>query len=375
MMRRSVAAILLMLLACGGRQEPPPVVATLTPGRDIKLPQPIEAVPAFELRFSRPPAPSLARRIDRMQDVRVVAGISVEKKTVTAPQTGARLRIGTVQPLKFRSVAPAQTREADFVWSALLSEEAILTPVAAQRLSIAGAVALSIGKETVGVGAFADNGVPNFADVLIPERLGARIGIRKPRILVVGANPKTRLRPLKQQLSRLAPGARISALSEPAPAIAPPQPIGVAEGGLIGVMTFRILKNGFIEPDPDWVAANIVQADVPILGSVTCHRILIPQLVAAFGQLERKGLANLIDVSQYGGCYVPRFISRDPRRGLSMHAFGLAVDLNVPGNHYGTKGNIDPRVVQVFERWGFAWGGHWSPPDPMHFELARLLDV
>lgn len=140
-------------------------------------------------------------------------------------------------------------------------------------------------------------------------------------------------------------------------------------------MNFRILKNGFIDPDPAWVAANIVQGTVPILGEVTCHRIAFPQLAAALAEIEREGLAKEIDVSEYGGCYVPRFIGRDPRRGLSMHAFGLAIDLNVSENHLGTHGRINPEVVEIFERWGFLWGGRWSPPDPMHFELARLIEV
>jgi hypothetical protein len=34
---------------------------------------------------------------------------------------------------------------------------------------------------------------------------------------------------------------------------------------------------------------------------------------------------------------------------------------------------MDERVVAIFEKWGFAWGGYWSTPDPMHFELARLI--
>ncbi|HWL66491.1 MAG TPA: M15 family metallopeptidase [Actinomycetota bacterium] len=34
---------------------------------------------------------------------------------------------------------------------------------------------------------------------------------------------------------------------------------------------------------------------------------------------------------------------------------------------------MDPRIVEIFAKWGFAWGGHWSTPDPMHFELSRLL--
>jgi hypothetical protein len=347
----------------------------LRAGRDIKLPEPIAAVPAFAIRFARPPNPSLARRIDELRGVRVVAALALEQMVVKASKKNARLRIGAVQPLKFRSVVPETTRAADFVWTSLLAEEAILTPAAAKRLSITGALAVEVGDESIGVGAFADNGVPNFADVLIPKEVGTRIGIGRPSILIVGASPRSKPKALKRRLVRLAPKARISALSEAAPALRPPQPIGVAEGGLIGVMSFRILKNGFIEPDPDWVAANVVQAEVPILGSVTCHRIVIPQLAAALAQLQRKGFSNLIDVGDYGGCYVPRFIGRDPRRGLSMHAFGLAVDLNVSGNHFGTRGSIDPRVVEVLERWGFAWGGRWSPPDPMHFELARLLDV
>ena len=58
-----------------------------------------------------------------------------------------------------------------------------------------------------------------------------------------------------------------------------------------------------------------------------------------------------------------------------MHAFGLAVDLNVSSNYYGTRGDMDPEIVAIFEKWGFLWGGRWSQPDPMHFELARLVEV
>jgi hypothetical protein len=35
---------------------------------------------------------------------------------------------------------------------------------------------------------------------------------------------------------------------------------------------------------------------------------------------------------------------------------------------------MHPDVVAIFQKWGFAWGGFWSPrPDPMHFELARII--
>jgi hypothetical protein len=108
---------------------------------------------------------------------------------------------------------------------------------------------------------------------------------------------------------------------------------------------------------------------VPLLGTVTCHRFLFPRLSGALGQIEESGLADLIDPRQYGGCYVPRFIDRDPSKPLSMHAFGLAIDLNVSDNPLGSGGNMDPRIVEIFESWGFEWGGLWARPDPMHFEL------
>jgi hypothetical protein len=31
---------------------------------------------------------------------------------------------------------------------------------------------------------------------------------------------------------------------------------------------------------------------------------------------------------------------------------------------------MDPRVVEIFQRWGFNWGGLWERPDPMHFEAS-----
>ncbi|MGH3431465.1 MAG: M15 family metallopeptidase, partial [Thermocrispum sp.] len=59
--------------------------------------------------------------------------------------------------------------------------------------------------------------------------------------------------------------------------------------------------------------------------------------------------------------------------GLSLHTWGIAIDLNVAGNQRGTAGEIDREVVRIFTRWGFAWGGDWSWTDPMHFELAALV--
>lgn len=148
---------------------------------------------------------------------------------------------------------------------------------------------------------------------------------------------------------------------------------GTDLGQQIGGFSYRWFPDGSIEPDPAWVRANIVTEQVPIIGSMTCHRLIFPQLRAALREIERDGLAPLIRTSEYAGCFVPRFIDRDPTRSLSLHSFGIAFDLNTATNQLGTAGDMDPRLVAIFQKWGFSWGGNWtSRPDPMHFELYAL---
>jgi hypothetical protein len=107
---------------------------------------------------------------------------------------------------------------------------------------------------------------------------------------------------------------------------------------------------------------------VPILGQVTCHRELIGPARRALGSLQRRGLSRLVDPGDYAGCFTPR---RIPGSGsLSLHAYGLAIDLNASENPQGAEPRMDRRVVAAFEREGFTWGGRWpTAPDGMHFEL------
>jgi hypothetical protein len=116
------------------------------------------------------------------------------------------------------------------------------------------------------------------------------------------------------------------------------------------------------------VRRYIVTRRVPILGSVRCHRAMVPHLRAALGELARRGLSGLVDAGDFAGCYAPRRIQ--PRGQLSLHAWGLAVDLNASRNPFRGRSHQDRRLVRTMERHGFTWGGRWpTRPDPMHFEL------
>ena len=52
----------------------------------------------------------------------------------------------------------------------------------------------------------------------------------------------------------------------------------------------------------------------------------------------------------------------------SLHAFGIAIDVNALTNPVGTAGDMPEEVVRQWEIEGGEWGGDWSRPDPMHFE-------
>jgi hypothetical protein len=139
----------------------------------------------------------------------------------------------------------------------------------------------------------------------------------------------------------------------------------------VGTYRYSVLGGGRIAPDPGWVASHITTETVPILGPVTCNKLIFPQLKAALRDVINQGLADKIHPKEYAGCFYPRFIAGSTT--LSNHAFGLALDINVPGNQRGTVGQMDRGVVAIFKRWGFAWGGDWHYTDPMHFEMNKLV--
>ena len=73
--------------------------------------------------------------------------------------------------------------------------------------------------------------------------------------------------------------------------------------------------------------------------TVTCNKLIFPQLEAALQDIVDPGPGRQDPPGEYAGCYYPRFIAGSTT--LSNHSFGLALDLNVPGNQRGTVGEMD----------------------------------
>lgn len=131
--------------------------------------------------------------------------------------------------------------------------------------------------------------------------------------------------------------------------------------------------------DPQWETERMTRAALPFpipldwdttqsVTGIRCHKLIAPLLEAVFRQIAAQGLKSAIQT--YGGCYNyrPKRLGTKP----STHAWGIALDLNPNTNAMGTAGNLDPRLVELFERYGFTWGGRWAGKnkDPMHFQYC-----
>jgi hypothetical protein len=332
-------------------------------------------VPVFALHTRRTLGSEELERLEKIKGVAVIAPVTSSRMQVKGPKGKVTLDVASVDPLAYRSVAPPATRDAEFVWISLILGRVVPSFRAAKTLGVSGEGEISIGDTRFAVGAIAENGTPNVADLLVTGN-AQKLELGDPTLYIVGAGSGVTVQALRKDLAAVAGNARLKRLiaqdtvpAQQAPQGAP-QPVGVAEGGVIGSMSFEILANGFIRPNPAWVEANIVTGSIPIYGEVRCHRLMIPRLQGALEDVVEAGLADELRPGDYGGCYVPRFIDRDPGKPLSNHAFGLAVDFNVSTNQLGTRGDMHPGIVEIFQRWGFTWGGYWSRPDPMHFELS-----
>jgi hypothetical protein len=145
---------------------------------------------------------------------------------------------------------------------------------------------------------------------------------------------------------------------------------------LLGEFWYRNLVGGAIQIDPAWFQANVSPrvtfAGVPIRAS--CHVKVNPYIQGALREIAAAGLSPLVNVSNtnsVGGCFAPREIR--PSGGttggsLSRHTWAMALDMNVSTNQMGAVPQMDCRIVRIFRKWGFAWGGNFTTPDGMHFE-------
>lgn len=136
---------------------------------------------------------------------------------------------------------------------------------------------------------------------------------------------------------------------------------------MFGEFAYRPTQGDFIEIDPAWLEANIVEGEIPLLGNDKCHRRFVAKLSGVMIELERAGLADAIDPSAYPGCWNSRFIRG--RDDLSRHAWGVAADINFGNDPDGGPGSpTHPALLDAMLQRDIRSGHAWTDPDPGHFE-------
>ncbi|NYG54256.1 M15 family metallopeptidase [Nocardioides perillae] len=353
-------------------------VAVADPEHAVPDPGPLRdpLLPADLLVYAQEPlSDEVVDRVEALPGVEAVERLSIGQVAVEDQV----LDVAVVDPASYRRFTPVNSAQLTDIWTRVAGGELAILPGLGKRLQDeAGYLRLGNAEDApqLHIGAYAPQ-VPQV-DAVVNETWRDELGMPEGNALLVSTG-MTAPQAVQGKVDRAVGGeASVQALDVVARFGLDPdvQQTAYLTGGsvaeAVGTFSYRVLGGGRIQPDAGWVAANIRTEVVPILGRVTCHRVMLPQFRAALAEIVSRGLADEIVPGQYAGCYYPRFIAGSTQ--LSLHSWGIAFDVNVPGNLRGTVGDIDRDVVAIFQKWGFAWGGDWSYTDPMHFELARLVE-
>lgn len=95
-----------------------------------------------------------------------------------------------------------------------------------------------------------------------------------------------------------------------------------------------------------------------------------------FKSILERALINIIDrgfakeLKTWDGCFIIR-----QKRGLtslSLHSWGLAVDVNAFENGLNKAPKLSAEFVKCFTDAGCEWGGNWNRKDGMHFQISKI---
>ena len=220
-------------------------------------------------------------------------------------------------------------------------------------------------------------------ELLMSTQAADRLGIaRLSRVLIWGFSSRAAIDDALAATGLVSTSVRIRRSWDPPD---PDDTIGMAQTkSLLGEFAYRVNSDGSVSQDTAWLSANLPSGRVLLDGTIPirarCHNVVEPALRAALAEVALRGLGGTINVANantYGGCHLARFnrLTPDSALGfLSRHSWGMALDTNTVGSCQGCAppdfaalpGGCE--TVQIFRKYGFAWGGNFLTPDGMHFE-------
>jgi len=300
---------------------------------------------------------------------------SAQGEVIDDPRPGFAipLEVAAVDPREFAPFLPPADRS---VALALGDGQGILGESSARLRGLGPGAVMRFGDTRIEVAAILPDELVGASELMVSREVGRSIGVTTDRYALVVPDSAGTSRGVERLLDPLLPSDPPSKVRAPGDtpyfrqgdAVLPPVRLKLLFGEFAAKPTPG--RPGYLTLDPAWVRRNIDTQNVPLLGSVTCNVALFPQIRGVVHELIERGLQDTIH--SFSGCFSARHINRIPSAGLSHHSWGIALDLNVQqGNLFGQTPHQDPRLVRVFEHWGFVWGGTFIEPDGMHFEYHR----
>ena len=101
---------------------------------------------------------------------------------------------------------------------------------------------------------------------------------------------------------------------------------------------------------------------------IYCNKDMIAPLTQAFKKLIETG--HVKELKTWDGCFNIR--NKRGASSASLHSWGVAIDVNAAWNGFGKKPTLSAGFVKCFTDSGFHWGGVWTKPDGMHFQLKSI---
>lgn len=156
---------------------------------------------------------------------------------------------------------------------------------------------------------------------------------------------------------------------------------------IFGNFKYKDVGGGFIQILGNWVEKNITTIECKIIGKVRFNKLVAHQLQQAMEEIYNtdKNLIDPIDFHSSGGTFVTRRKRNNSKNpSLSLHSWGIAIDVNVMYGKDGKGGAINignnsyqPRIlINIFNKYGFEYGGNWKGfKDGMHFQIAKVLNM
>jgi hypothetical protein len=392
--RMAVAGVALVVGLVGGgvfglltHSQPPPQVNQPSPSPSFTPPPVRELAPDTLLAWTPGGLPDgLGKGVAKLPKVAHVVSVASGTAWLTSSTGSDGTRVdhppaGLAIPLEVAGANPSKyapfLTPADRTFlPALVRGEALLGATSAKLRRLGPGCTLNFGGRKIRVAGVVSDASIGAHEVFVSRKVAQSLKIGRDRYLLMDPAASASRKRLTKGIRALLPPGDLLRVRGPGEtpffrqgdAVLPPVQLKV----LFGEFPAKPLATGFLDVDPAWVRTHIEIARVPILGRVQCNRGLIPQLRGALQEVEREGLAKFLHRKDYAGCYSGRFLNRNPEAGISHHAWGVAFDVNVSTNEFGQTPHQDPRVVAIFRKWGFTWGGRWLLPDGMHFEFVTF---